>query len=322
MVNPETIRQAIPHVLKEINIPELGQRQQGKVRDYYVRGSERVIATTDRVSAFDQNVGFFPFKGAALNQLAAFWFGKTQGIIRNHLIDVPDPNVSVVQNCEPIPIEMIVRGFMTGVTDTSVWGSYQRGEREIYGIQFPDGLNKNDRLPQPIITPTTKGTGVGGHDERLTRQQIMSSGRVSPKEYEQMEEAALSLYDFGSEVAERNGLRLVDTKYEFGKTESGVVLIDEVHTPDSSRFWLLDNLDERLKAGQEPENYDKEFLRLWYVDQGYRGDGIPPEMSEKLIESLVQRYLAVYEKITGNNFEAFEYPIEQRIRNNLRTLIF
>lgn len=319
MVQSKTILDATTKVLKTINLPNLGQKQQGKVRDFYILPDKRVIITTDRQSAFDVNLGQIPFKGAVLNQLAAFWFEKTRHIIPNHLISVPDPNVSVVKNCQGIPIEMIVRGYMSGVTKTSIWYSYQKGERVIYGLKFPDGLKKNQKLPQAVITPTTHGGGVGGHDERLTRQEILKKKIVSPKLYKQMEGVSLKLFDYGSKLCKKRGLILVDTKYEFGLDEKGrLTLMDEIHTPDSSRFWKAATYLERFDKGFEPENFDKEFLRLWYARKGYTGDGRPPKMSKDLIVALSQRYVAVYEMITGKKFQSFAYPIEQRIINNFK----
>jgi phosphoribosylaminoimidazole-succinocarboxamide synthase len=206
---------------------------------------------------------------------------------------------------------MIVRGYMSGVTNTSIWGSYQKGERTIYGIEFPDGLVKNQKLETPVITPTTHGGGANGHDERLTREEIIERKLCDPDLYAQMEKAALGLFEFGSKL-------LVDTKYEFGLVGGKLTLIDEVHTPDSSRFWKADTYEERMKAGQEPENFDKEFLRLWYAERGYKGDGTPPEMSEDLIVDLSQRYIEIYEIISGQKFELYEYPIEERIQKNLK----
>lgn len=305
-------------VLKTVNIKGLGEKQQGKVRDFYILKDRRFIITTDRQSAFDVILGHIPYKGAVLNQLAGFWFEKTSQIIPNHLIKLVDPNVSVVKNCKGIPIEMIVRGYISGVTNTSIWGSYERGERLIYGIKFPEGLKKNQQLPTPVITPTTHGGGKGGHDERLTREEILKSNLVSKEIYLQMEKAAIELFKFGSKLCASKGLILVDTKYEFGLDEDGkLMLMDEIHTPDSSRFWIAKTYKERLKKGLEPENFDKEFLRLWYAERGYKGDGEPPKMSPKLISDLSARYIAVYEKITGKKFTKFKYPIEKRIKDNI-----
>lgn len=319
MVSKQQILKALPNVLKSTDF-DFGEKFVGKVRDTYIlKDGRRVIVTTDRQSAFDYVLGEIPFKGAVLNQLAAFWFEQTKDIVSNHLISVPDPNVSIVKSCRGIPIEMIVRGYISGVTNTSIWGSYQKGERVIYGIEFPEGLKKNQKLPEPVITPTTHGdpSGKGGHDERLTRDEILNSGLVEKQIYLQMEKAAIELFKRGSKIALEQGLILVDTKYEFGLIDGKLVLMDEIHTPDSSRYWKADTYQERFERGEEPENFDKEFLRLWYTEKGYKGDGQPPEMSEDLIVALSQRYVEVYEKLTGKTFEGFEYPIEERINKNI-----
>ena len=318
MITEKVILESLPKVLKTIDLP-LGKKIQGKVRDIYFKDKKRILITTDRQSAFDVILGNIPFKGAVLNQLAAFWFKKTKKIVNNHLLDVPDPNVSVAKNCEPIHVEMVVRGYISGVTNTSIWGSYEKGERVIYGLKFPDGLKKNQKLEKPVITPTTHPlVGAKGHDERLTREQIIGKKIVSKKLYEQMEKTALALFKYGTKLCLSKGLILVDTKYEFGLHNGKLTLIDEIHTPDSSRFWIAKTYQERLKKGLEPENFDKEFLRLWYVKRGYRGDGPPPKMANELIVAVAQRYIGVYEKLTGLKFKAFEYPIEERIKKNLR----
>jgi phosphoribosylaminoimidazole-succinocarboxamide synthase len=318
MVNKKTILKALPDVLKTIGISGLGKKYHGKVRDYYVTDDKRVIITTDRQSAFDVNLGFIPFKGAVLNLLSAFWFEKTKHIIPNHKINIPHPNVLIAKNCIPILVEMVVRGYISGVTKTSIWYSYKNGERVIYGIRFPEDLRKNQKLPKPVITPTTHGGGKGGHDERLTREEIINRKIVDKKLYEQMEKASLKLFNYGSKLCQKYGLILVDTKYEFGLYEGKLTLIDEIHTPDSSRFWVAKTYKRRFEKGLEPENFDKEFLRLWYVNKGYSGDGKPPAMSKELIIALAQRYISVYEKITGQKFNAFEYPIEKQIQSSLQ----
>ncbi len=318
MVTEKVILKSLPKVLKTVDLP-LGKKIQGKVRDIYFKDKKRILITTDRQSAFDVILGNIPFKGAVLNQLAAFWFKKTKHIIDNHLLDVPDPNVSVAKNCEPIQVEMVVRGYISGVTNTSIWGSYEKGERIIYGLKFPDGLKKNQKLETPVLTPTTHPlVGAKGHDERLTREQIIAKKLVSEKLYKQMEKTALALFKYGTKLCLSKGLILVDTKYEFGLHNGKLTLIDEIHTPDSSRFWIVKTYQSRFKKGLEPENFDKEFLRLWYVKRGYRGDGPPPPMAKELIVDLAQRYIGVYEKLTGLIFKAFEYPIEERIKKNLK----
>mgnify|MGYP001560054520 CR=1 FL=1 len=317
MILSKTIISALPKCLKTIDIPELGKKHQGKVRDFYILPDKRVIITTDRQSAFDVVLGHIPYKGAVLNQLAAFWFEKTKHIVPNHVISVPDPNVTVAHNLEPIPVEMVVRGFITGVTDTSLWGSYEKGERVIYGLKFPDGLKKNERLKHPVITPTTHAA-EGAHDERLTRDEILERKIVDKKLYSQMEEAAYELFKFGQKFCAQRGIILVDCKYEFGLLNNQLTLMDEIHTPDSSRFWTENTYESRFKMGLEPESYDKEFLRRWYVNHGYKGKGTPQEMPEHLAADLAILYIKVYEKITGESFEAFKYPVEERIRNNIK----
>lgn len=318
MITEKVILKSLPKVLKTVDLP-LGKKIQGKVRDIYFKDKKRILITTDRQSAFDVILGNIPYKGAVLNQLAAFWFKKTKRIVDNHLLDVPDPNVSVAKNCEPIQVEMIVRGYISGVTNTSIWGSYEKGERVIYGLKFPDGLKKNQKLKTPVITPTTHPlVGAKGHDERLTREQIIKKKLVSEKLYKQMEKAVLALFKYGTKLCLSKGLILVDTKYEFGLHNGKLTLIDEIHTPDSSRFWIAKTYKSRFEKGLEPENFDKEFLRLWYVKRGYKGDGHPPKMTNELIVATAQRYIGVYEKLTHKKFKAFKYPIEERIKKNLK----
>ena len=307
------------NALGAVNLPWLGERRAGKVRDVYTLPDDRlVLITTDRLSAFDRVLGLIPYKGQVLNQLSAFWFEQTRSIIANHMLAVPDPNVMIAQKCEPFPVEVIVRGYITGVTKTALWYRYSLGEREIYGYRFPEGLRKNDPLPKPIITPTTKGR-AGEHDERITCAEVIERGLVDAETWEQIMQAALALFHYGREVARRGGLILVDTKYEFGKAPDGrVMVIDEMHTPDSSRFWVADTYEERLARGEEPENFDKEFIRLWYAGQGYRGDGEPPAMTPELVEQASQRYVGTYERLTGRKFNPAPYPAEPRIEAALR----
>lgn len=302
-------------VFKKIDLPKLGKKYSGKVRDVYVKDKERILIATDRISAFDVILGFIPYKGQVLTNLAAFWFEKTKDIVQNHLIAVIDPNVMIGKNSKLIPIEMVVRGYISGVTGTSIWGSYQKGERVIYGITFPDGLAKNQKLLNPVITPTTKA--AKGHDLRLTKKEILQSRIVTKEIYQQMERAALALFQRGTKIAEKAGIILVDTKYEFALLDDKLILIDEIHTPDSSRFWIKRTYKERFSSGEEPENFDKEFVRLWYKQKGYAGDGKPPKMTPDLIEQVSRRYIKIYELITGKKFIKQRYPIEQRIKKNL-----
>lgn len=312
MLAPETIAAALPHRLADIDLSQLGSKESGKVRVAYRRANQRVLITTDRVSAFDRVLGLIPFKGQVLNQLSAWWFGQTNDIIPNHLLAVPDPNVSIVRDAEPLPVEVVVRGYITGVTSTALWTLYSQGERRPYGIDLPDGLQKNDPLPQPIITPTTKATG-GGHDERITRDDILTRQLVAPDIWAQVETAAVALFRRGQALAAKGGLLLVDTKYEFGLVDGQVTVIDEIHTPDSSRFWLADTYDER----RNPQNFDKEFLRQWFADQGYRGEGEIPPMPDSFVLQVATRYIAAYERLTGETFEPGATPVAERIEQNL-----
>ncbi len=297
-------------LIKTVDLKGFGKKYQGKVRDCYIKGDKRILVTTDRISAFDVILGFIPGKGAVLNQLAAFWFEKTSDIIPNHLISVPHPNVSIVKNVKLIPIEMVVRGYISGVTNTSIWGSYQKGERVIYGIKFPDGLSKNQKLKTPVITPTTKAES--GHDERLTEKEIIDRKIVTPGIWKQMKKAALELFERGTKICEKGGIILVDTKYEFGLDSSGkLILIDEIHTPDSSRFWIKKTYKARIKKGLEPENFDKEFLRLWYAKRGYTGSGKPPKMPSVLANQVSKRYIQIYKKITGKIPEKEVVPLRE-----------
>ncbi|MBZ0292902.1 MAG: phosphoribosylaminoimidazolesuccinocarboxamide synthase [Anaerolineae bacterium] len=310
MLTQEALLHAPP--LETVALEGWGPKQSGKVRDIYQRGNQRVLITTDRVSAFDRVLGLIPFKGQVLNQLSLWWFEQTQDIVRNHVMAAPDPNVIIAREAQPLPVEVIVRGYITGVTSTSLWTLYAQGERQPYGIALPDGLQKNDPLPQPIITPTTKATG-GAHDERLTREEIIERGLVPESLWEQVETAALAVFKRGQAVAQQAGLILVDTKYEFGLVDGELVIIDEIHTPDSSRYWTADSYGQ----GENPEHFDKEFLRLWFAKQGYRGDGTPPKMPDEFVAQVAARYIAAYERLTGQDFVPGEQPAAERIARNL-----
>ena len=317
MIAKSEIRKVFPLALGETSLPFPG-KQSGKVRDWYtLREGQRLLITTDRLSAFDRILARVPYKGQVLNQLSAWWFDQTSDVISNHKLSVPDPNALVAVEVEPLPVEVIVRGYITGVTTTALWYRYSLGEREIYGYHFPDGLRKNEMLSEPIITPTTKG-GPTGHDERLTCAEVVERGLLDARTWDQVQAAALSIFKRGQVVARKAGLILVDTKYEFGRAADGtVMLIDEVHTPDSSRFWKADTYKQRLAAGAEPENFDKEFVRLAYAEQGYRGDGPIPAMPDDLWIAASQRYVAIYEMLAGRSFEPGEYPAGPRIVTNL-----
>ncbi len=322
MVDDKTIIANIPNVLKTVNLSGFGKKIQGKVRDLYVSNDKRILISTDRQSAFDKVLGFIPYKGQVLTAISVFWFRKTVDIIQNHLISVPDPNVLLVKNCKVIPIEMVVRGYITGVTDTSIWGSYEKGERTIYGIKFPEGLAKNQKLSKPVITPTTKAES-GMHDERLTEKEILKRKLVTPKIWKQMKKTALALFARGQKICDKAGIILVDTKYEFGLDEKGkLILVDEIHTPDSSRYWVKKTYLTGFKKGLEPESFDKEPLRIWFKEQGYTGKGKIPKMPKEFINKMSKLYIGIYEKITGKKFiPDMSKNINLRIKNNLHDII-
>ncbi len=313
MISREKLLELLPQAFGETNLP-LPEKTVGKVREWYPLGNgKRLIVTTDRLSAFDRILARVPYKGQVLNQLSAWWFTQTRDIVPNHLLSIPDPNAAIVIEVEPLLVEVIVRGYISGVTTTALWYRYNLGEREIYGYTFPDGMRKNERLPEPIITPTTKG-GPGGHDERLTCAEVVSKGILDTETWQQVQSAALALFKRGQELAEKAGLILVDTKYEFGRAPDGqILLIDEVHTPDSSRFWKSGSYAGRFTAGQEPENFDKEFIRLAYAEKGYRGDGEIPSMPDELWAAASERYIAIYEMLTGQEFVPGAYPVNERL---------
>lgn len=319
MLTHEELLAAIPDVLSGTDFPELGEKYEGKVRDVYVRDGRRTLITTDRVSAFDMVLGLIPYKGQVLNQLSAWWFEQTADIANNHVISVPDPNVTIAHEAEPLPVEVVVRGYITGVTKTSLWYLYEQGERRPYGFTLPDGMQKNDRLPEPIITPTTKAE-KGGHDAPLTRAEILERKLLPRELWMEIEETAVALFKRGQEIAAKAGLILVDTKYEMGLVEGKLTLIDEIHTPDSSRYWIADSYQPpSAVAGvpTEPQNFDKEFMRKWYAAQGYRGDGTPPTMPDDFIAQIAARYIAAYEKLTGRPFVPGAQPAAERIARNL-----
>ncbi|MBK7893665.1 MAG: phosphoribosylaminoimidazolesuccinocarboxamide synthase [Anaerolineaceae bacterium] len=319
MLTHQQLLEAIPNCLASTDFTGLGEKYEGKVRDVYGQNGRRILITTDRVSAFDRVLGLIPYKGQVLNQLSAWWFAQTADLARNHVISVPDPNVTIAHEAQPLPVEVVVRGYITGVTKTSLWYLYEQGERRPYGIQLPDGLHKNDPLPEPIITPTTKAA-QGGHDERLTEAEILEQGLVGAELWEEVRETAVSLFKRGQAVAAQAGLVLVDTKYEMGLVNGRLTLIDEIHTPDSSRYWLADQpavASVPAAPPAEPENYDKEFMRQWYAAQGYRGDGTPPTMPPDFIAQIAARYLTTFEKLTNQSFSPGETPVLERIRKNL-----
>jgi phosphoribosylaminoimidazole-succinocarboxamide synthase len=297
----------------------LGRKIAGKVRDSYLPGDgRRVLVTTDRVSAFDRVLGTLPFKGQVLNQLAAWWFEATRDVAPNHVLEVPDPNVTIGIECRPLEMELVVRAYLTGVTSTSIWTHYQKGARIFCGHRLPDGLAKNDPLPEPIVTPSTKASR-GGHDISLAREELLALGRVSAEQFDRAASLALALFRRGQEICAERGLILVDTKYEMGVAPDGrIVVIDEIHTPDSSRYWRRASYEERRARGEEPESFDKEFLRHWLAGQGYTGEGPIPPIPEEIRIEAARRYIEAFEAIVGRPFEPDLEPPEPRIRRHLR----
>jgi len=295
----------------------LGTRYSGKVRENFSRGGERLIVVSDRVSAFDVVLGTIPFKGQVLNELATFWFEKTAGLMPNHMLSVPDPQAMMTVECAPVPVEFVVRGYLTGVSATSIGQAYLRGERVFCGHGLEDGMQMHQRLPNNILTPSTKAP-KGGHDESVSAEELFARDLISPEDYRAMEAQCLELFAAGQRIAAERGLILVDTKYELGRRPDGqVVLIDEIHTPDSSRYWYIDGYEEGMAAGQPPRSLDKEFLRRWLASQGFLGDGTPPLLSAEIRMEASRRYIETFETLTGAAFVPAEAPPVPRLKRNL-----
>jgi phosphoribosylaminoimidazole-succinocarboxamide synthase len=311
---------ASPPVLDDATIPELPNRYRGKVRDNYdLPDGRRILIATDRLSAFDRILAPIPYKGQVLTQTARYWFEATKDLCPNHVLAYPDPNVVVGRRLEILPVEIVVRDYLAGTTGTSILTMYKAGTREMYGIRLPDGLRPNEKLPQTIITPTTKAD-YGGHDEPLTAEEIVSRRLLTAEQWSRLSYYALALFDRGRRLAAKQGLILVDTKYEFGTDPEGrIVLADEIHTPDSSRYWFAASYGERFARGERPESFDKDFMRNWVAQRcdPYK-DPIPPIPPEVVLETS-QVYVRAFETITGERFQpppAGE-PILARIRRNL-----
>ncbi len=317
-IDAATLRKGLALTLDHTDLDALGAKYEGKVRDNYsTKDGRRIIVVTDRISAFDRVLGTLPFKGQMLNGVAAWWFRETASIAPNHVLEVPDPNVMIGIECTPLPVEMVVRSYLTGVTSTSVWTHYARGERTFCGHKLPDGLKKNDPLPTPILTPSTKAA-KGGHDVSASREEILAMGQISARDFDAAGEIAMSLFRHAARVCEARGLILADTKYELGKAPDGrIVVIDEIHTPDSSRFWFAASYRERVASGEEPESFDKEYVRRWLAAQGYTGDGpVPPIPDDVRIEA-ARRYSEACDRIRGEAFVPnLEAPLP-RIRKRL-----
>ncbi|XP_022859925.1 phosphoribosylaminoimidazole-succinocarboxamide synthase, chloroplastic [Olea europaea var. sylvestris] len=317
-----TIKNSVSNCLSEthldLTVPGLKSKTRGKVRDIYDGGDYLVLVTTDRQSAFDRILASIPFKGQVLNETSLWWFSETQHITPNAVVSSPDKNVTIAKKCSVFPVEFVVRGYVTGSTDTSLWTVYKNGVRNYCGNALPDGLVKNQKLPENILTPTTK---AADHDVPVTPQEIVQRGLMTQDHYFEASTKALSLFQYGQQVALEHGLILVDTKYEFGKGSDGtVLLIDEVHTPDSSRYWIADSYEERFEKSLEPDNIDKEFLRLWFKDHcNPYEDEVLPDAPEELVSELAWRYIFLYETITKSKFEMpmTKEHIHDRISRNV-----
>lgn len=304
-------------ILEGTDFDFLGPKRTGKVRDVYEQADRLILVATDRHSSFDRIIAHIPHKGQLLNEISAFWFGETKDIVPNHVMAVPDPNVTVGRKCRTVPVEAVVRGYITGVTDTSLWTHYAKGKRDFGNFRLPESLKKNEKLREPVFTPSTKEEA---HDRPMSPQELVAESIVSRETIEAIERTAIALYRRGAEIAAKRGLILVDTKYEFGTDERGrLVLIDEIHTPDSSRYWQFETYRARFDKGEEPEYFDKEFLRLWFKDHcdPYK-DAVLPPAPQELIEELSRRYIRMYEQITGKPFKPGEEPIASRIARNLK----
>ncbi len=317
-VDVDVLRAGLRLTLQRTDLAGLGPLVRGKVRDSYLPGDgRRVLITTDRISAFDRVLGTIPYKGQVLNRLAAWWFAQTRDVAPNHLLEVPDPNVTIGIECEPVPVEFVVRAYLTGVTSTSIWTHYERGERIFCGHRLPDGLRRHERLPEPILTPSTKAE-AGEHDVSMSREEILELGRVDEETFDACAKMAMDLFAFGQRLCATRGLILVDTKYEFGRAPDGrLVVIDEIHTPDSSRYWYADSYQSRFEAGEAPESIDKEYVRRWLAERGYRGEGPPPDVPDEVRVEAARRYIEACERIQGAPFEFDQEPPLPRIVRNL-----
>jgi phosphoribosylaminoimidazole-succinocarboxamide synthase len=316
MVTRETLETQLARTLGATDFT-LGEKYEGKVRDCYTKDGKRTIVVTDRLSAFDVVLGTIPFKGQVLNQIAAHWFDLARDVVPNHVLTVPDPVVTVAVECKLLPVEFVMRSYLTGVTSTSIWRHYEQGHREFCGHKLPDGMRKNQPLARALLTPSTKAD-KGDHDESVSREEILKRGLLTAAEFDEAAAMCEKLFAFGQAEAKRRGLILVDTKYEIGRRPDGkLVFIDEIHTPDSSRYWYADDYEARFARGEEPRGLDKEYVRRALAEQGYRGEGPPPPLTDEIRIEAARRYIALYELITGKEFVPNTDDPLPRIRRNL-----
>ncbi len=317
MIDRSIAQEQLALACDEIRLDLPGVRQSGKVRDSWHREGRRLIVTSDRVSAYDVVLTTVPFKGQVLNQMAAYWFEQTRDIVDNHVVSLPDPNAMIVRDVEPLKVEMVVRGYLTGTTSTSVLTHYKKGVREFCGNVLPEGMRKDQAFAEPILTPSTKAE-QGDHDESVAAEEIVRRGHVSADMMEELGRISMALFKRGTEIAARQGIILVDTKYEFGLVDGRIVLIDEIHTPDSSRFWYTDTYQARFEAGEEQRRIDKDVMRTWLAERGFTGDGPVPEIDENLRIEACLKYIEAFEAITGTTFQADPGDVNERLRANIR----
>jgi len=311
----DIIKEQLNHTLNQPKFDNLGRHYHGKVRDNYYNNNKIVMITSDRVSAFDCVLGTIPFKGQILSDIAKFWFDKTSDIVPNHYINSIDPQVLLVNEAKPLPVEVIVRKYITG----SLWRDYQASKHHVYDLPFSSNLKENERFREAILTPSTKEE-YGKHDQPISKKEIIKQGLVSKEIYELAEEYALKLFARGEEWASQQGLILVDTKYEFGLLDDKLIVIDEIHTPDSSRYWIKDEYEKRFNAGEKQLMLDKENIRQWLIDKGFSGDGTPPELDDEIRILLSEKYIELYNILTGKEFKPEVGDVSNRISNNLKTL--
>jgi phosphoribosylaminoimidazole-succinocarboxamide synthase len=319
MISDERIRAELDNTLDTVEFEGLPEFEHGKVRDWLKLGDDkRILVVSDRISAFDCVLGTIPFKGQVLNQIAAFWFEQTKSVLPNHVISVPDPNVMVVHECEQLPLEFIVRGYITGVTKTSAWYNYEQGVRNFCGNELADGLKKDQKFDAPIVTPTTKHEK---HDRNVSRQEAIDEGLIDGDTFDEAAELCLKLYNFGVDHAAKQGLIFVDTKYELGRLNGEIVVSDEVNTPDSSRYWYTDTYQELFDQGGAQRKLDKEYVREWLAAQGFRGDGEAPVLTDEVRVEAAKRYIKAYEIVTGQEFIVSDQPVSERVAASLKALV-
>ena len=317
----DLIKQQLEYALEGTNFDDQGELYKGKVRDNYINEDTITMVTTDRISAFDKVLGTVPFKGQALVELADWWFGETADIVANHIIKRPHPNVWKVKKCEPIQVEMVVRGYLTGVTSTSAWTAYQKGDRNFCGNELPDGMRKNEKFPEAIITPSTKAA-QGEHDESVPPSELYKRGAIDPGLYKELARISMRLYERGVSRAADHGMIFVDTKYEFGISNGKIMLMDEVNTPDSSRYWMKDDYEARFEKGEDPKKLDKEYVRTWLSEQGFTGKGKPPKLTDDIRVEASARYMEVVETFTKEPMPLDVGPVDESIYSILNPFAY